>query len=286
MSFVTAEPEALTAAAGDLQGVGSVLAAQNAAAATPTTGLAPAGADEVSALMAAQFSTYGSMYQEVSAQAAAIHEMLVNTLNTNAQTYSATEAANAATASTPSVAGGGSFIGDLVSALGSNSMVTDLGGGASTAMMYIPSSLLPSMIGFMAQGGTSVSSAAGTGLGALLAPGGPLGALGGLGGSAAAAGSAASSAAAAAAPVTGVMGQASLVNSLSVPASWGAATPASAVPAAALQNPSWAVAPESNSVAAMPGGMPGAGSGRGGLGFGAPRYGVKPTVMPRPVVVG
>jgi hypothetical protein len=95
MSFVTTQPEALTAAAGSLQGIGSGVAAQNAAAAGPTTGVVPAAADEVSALTAAQFAAHAEMYQSVSAQAAAIHEMFVNTLGTSACSYAATEAANA-----------------------------------------------------------------------------------------------------------------------------------------------------------------------------------------------
>jgi hypothetical protein len=53
MSFVTTQPEALAAAAGSLQSIGSTLSAQNAAAAAPTTGVVPAAADEVSALTAA-----------------------------------------------------------------------------------------------------------------------------------------------------------------------------------------------------------------------------------------
>ena len=56
MSFVNAHPEALAAAAGNLQTIGSALSAQNAAAAAPTTGVVPAAADEVSALTAAQFA--------------------------------------------------------------------------------------------------------------------------------------------------------------------------------------------------------------------------------------
>jgi hypothetical protein len=96
MSFVTTQPEALTAAAGNLQGIGSSMSAQNAAAAAPTTGVVPAAADEVSALTAAQFAAHAQMYQAVSAQAAAIHEMFVNTLSTSAGSYAATEAANAA----------------------------------------------------------------------------------------------------------------------------------------------------------------------------------------------
>ncbi len=95
MSFVTTQPEALTAAAGSLAAVGSAMSAQNAAVATPTIGLLPAAADEVSALTAAAFAVHGQLYQAVGAQAAAIHQMFVATLETSAGSYAATEAANA-----------------------------------------------------------------------------------------------------------------------------------------------------------------------------------------------
>jgi hypothetical protein len=95
MSFVTAQTESLTAAAGALRAVGSALAAQNAAAAAPTTGVIPAAADHVSILTAAQFVAHGQLYQQVSAQAMAIHEMFVNTLDFSSGSYAATEAANA-----------------------------------------------------------------------------------------------------------------------------------------------------------------------------------------------
>lgn len=95
MSFVNTQPEALSAAAGSLQSIGSALSAQNAAAASPTTGVVPAAADEVSALTATQFAAHASMYQAVAAQAAAIHEMFVSTMNGSAASYAAAEAANA-----------------------------------------------------------------------------------------------------------------------------------------------------------------------------------------------
>ncbi|MBS4729194.1 PE family protein [Mycobacterium sp. SM1] len=98
MSFVTTQPELLAAAAGELAGIGSAMSAQNAAAAAPTTGVVPAAADEVSALTAAQFAAHAQLYQAVSAQAAAIHEMFVNALGTSAASYAATEAANAVAA--------------------------------------------------------------------------------------------------------------------------------------------------------------------------------------------
>ncbi len=98
MSFVSAQPAELTAAADNLQGAGWAMTSQNAAAAVPTTAVVPAAADEVSALTAAQFATHAEMYQLVSAQAAAIHQMFVSTLGAGAGSYAATEAANAAAA--------------------------------------------------------------------------------------------------------------------------------------------------------------------------------------------
>jgi hypothetical protein len=95
MSFVSAQTEDLTAAAGNLQGIGSAVTTQNAAAAAPTTGVVPAAADEVSALTALQFAAHAQTYQAISAQAAAIHDMFVSTLGGSAGSYAATEAANA-----------------------------------------------------------------------------------------------------------------------------------------------------------------------------------------------
>lgn len=99
MSFVTTQPEALSAAARNLAAIGSALAAQNAAAATPTTGVVPAATDEVSVLVAAQFATHAQMYQTVCAQATMIHDSFVRMLHLGAGSYEATEAINAAASS-------------------------------------------------------------------------------------------------------------------------------------------------------------------------------------------
>lgn len=96
MSFVTTEPEALVSAAGSLRGIGAALSAGNAAAVVHTTAVVPAAADPVSALTAAQFVTHAQMYQAVAAQAQAIHEMFVSTLNSGAESYASTEAASTA----------------------------------------------------------------------------------------------------------------------------------------------------------------------------------------------
>jgi hypothetical protein len=98
MSYVTTQPEALSATAVNLAGIGATLSAQNSAAAAPTTGLVPAAADQVSALAAAQFAVHAQMYQAISAQAEAIHQQLVSTLEISATSYAATETANATTA--------------------------------------------------------------------------------------------------------------------------------------------------------------------------------------------
>jgi hypothetical protein len=99
MSFVSTQPAELSTATENLQGIGSAMTAQNAAVAAPTTGVLPAAADAVSALTAAQFATHAEMYQAISAQAAAIQEMFVDTLGASAGSYAATEAANAIAAS-------------------------------------------------------------------------------------------------------------------------------------------------------------------------------------------
>jgi hypothetical protein len=96
MSFVTALPAMLESAAGELHSIGSAVAAGNTAAAAPTTGVLPPAADEVSALTAAHFAAHGVLYQELSAQATAIHELFVTTLGASAGSYAAAEAANAA----------------------------------------------------------------------------------------------------------------------------------------------------------------------------------------------
>jgi hypothetical protein len=96
MSFVTTQPELMTAVAGNLAGIGSAMTTGNAAAAGPTTAVVAAAADEVSALTAAQFVAHAALYQEMSAMAAEIHDLFVTTLGTSAGSYAAIEVANGA----------------------------------------------------------------------------------------------------------------------------------------------------------------------------------------------
>jgi hypothetical protein len=95
MSFVVTVPELVEAAAQDLSGIRSALGEATAAAAAPTTGIAAAGADEVSTAIATLFAGYGQEFHALSAQAAAFHQEFVNLLNGGANAYLETEAANA-----------------------------------------------------------------------------------------------------------------------------------------------------------------------------------------------
>ena len=94
MSFVMAAPEMLASAAADVAGIGSSLSAANAAAAAPTTAVMAAAGDEVSAAITSVFSRHAQQFQALSAQAAAFHDRLVQTLNSGAGSYASTEAAN------------------------------------------------------------------------------------------------------------------------------------------------------------------------------------------------
>ncbi|MDT5137042.1 MAG: hypothetical protein QOD58_1304 [Mycobacterium sp.] len=94
MSWVIAAPEYVAAAASDLAGIGSSLSASNALAAFPTTAVLAAGADEVSATIAALFGAHAQAYQALSQQAALFHEQFVQLMTGGAGQYAAAEALN------------------------------------------------------------------------------------------------------------------------------------------------------------------------------------------------
>jgi PE family/PPE-SVP subfamily C-terminal region len=289
MSFVTTQPEALTAAASALQTLGTSMATQNTAAGPPTTGIVPAAADQVSALQAAQFSAYGTWYQQVSAQAATIHQMLVNTLGTSAGSYGETEAANQTATGSTSLSG---LLGGLTGSGTSSSALS----GATVAPAQVSSSTgaaIGTPFNWFQNVGAASSDfiALGQGQflpkavdwnpdwpGGALAPGVPPGPI------------PAASAGAVGAPVLAGMGRASSLGGLSVPPSWATAgVPAANAAPATLTGAGWTSAvPHTPPVTTMPAGVPSVASagrpGSGLSGFGAPRYGVKPTVMPKPTL--
>jgi hypothetical protein len=280
----------LTAAASALQTLGTSMAAQDAAAAAPTTGVVPAAADPVSALQAAQFSAYGTWYQQVSGQATAIHQKLVNTLGTSAGSYGDTEAANQTVTGSTSLS---SLLGGLTGSGSSSSALSaatapaqvssstgatiatpftwfqNFGAAASQFDALSQGQFLPSAVNWdpTQPAASGLTDGAGAGLPPAAATGsaGPAG----VGG----------------APVLSGVGQASSLGGMSVPPSWAAGSVPATNPApATLAGAGWtSPAPHTPSVTTMPAGVPSAASaGRPGLGIGAPRYGVKPTVMPKP----
>lgn len=95
MSFVVVAPEALAASAADLARIGSAVVAANVAAAAPTIEVLAAGADEVSAQIAALFGAHAQSYQAVSARVVAFHEQFVRALSVGGASYAAAEAASA-----------------------------------------------------------------------------------------------------------------------------------------------------------------------------------------------
>src|ERR1700722_5122521 len=96
MSFLKAIPQELLSAATQLEGIGTSLTAQNARAAAPTTPIAPTAADPVSILQSGIFSSYGTLYQQIAAEAQAIQQQFTSTLGLSSGTYTETEAANEA----------------------------------------------------------------------------------------------------------------------------------------------------------------------------------------------
>ncbi|BBX99308.1 hypothetical protein MLAC_46020 [Mycobacterium lacus] len=95
MSFLNVAPDFVAAAASDLAGIGTAISDANVAAAAPTTAIAAAGADEISAAIATLFGTHAQHYQALSAQAAAFHDRFVQALTAAGGSYGIAEAVNA-----------------------------------------------------------------------------------------------------------------------------------------------------------------------------------------------
>ncbi|SOJ54257.1 putative PE-PGRS family protein PE_PGRS24 [Mycobacterium simulans] len=93
MSLMVA-PELITDTATRVENLGSMIRAANAAAAAPTMGLLPAGADDISAVVSEMFAEYGSAYQALGAQAAEFREQLVERYGWASRLYADTEAAS------------------------------------------------------------------------------------------------------------------------------------------------------------------------------------------------
>lgn len=98
MSFVFAAPDEPSASAANLQSIAPAPNAEHPAAAGPTVAVVPAAADEVSVLTAARFAAHAQRFQELSARAAAIQDLMAVMPAASAGSYAATEAANRSSA--------------------------------------------------------------------------------------------------------------------------------------------------------------------------------------------
>ncbi len=177
MSFLIAVPDQVQAAAQDLAGIRSSLLDTATSAAAPTTAVAPAAADEVSAAISALFGNFGQEFQWASAQAQAFHAEFVRLINAGAAAYVSTELANAEQAVANAVNAPAEAI------LGSPLLPGGLGVGAAQSVSA--SGLLGGLLGSGTSGGSLLGGLTGgtSGLGGLLSglTGGSGGLLGGLG---------------------------------------------------------------------------------------------------------
>ena len=128
--WVIAAPEYVAAAASDLANIGSSLSTANMAALVPTSGVLAAGGDEVSAMIAALFSSHAQAYQALSQQAAAFHAQFVQLMNTGASQYALQEAANASPLLETLGQDAGGAVNSSISALTGTPLVGGGGGAA------------------------------------------------------------------------------------------------------------------------------------------------------------
>ena len=282
MSLLKTIPQELLSAAAQLEGIGTSLTAQNAGAAAPTTAIAPAASDPVSLLQAGIFSSYGTMYQQLAAEAQAIQQQFTSTLGLSSGTYSATEASNAtAAAATDPISSIinaiSTFLGGPVGSLNGNPF--SLSGNFANVLNFESGNWASAMSDVLGVAGGGLLPAAGADVadvGAVdavdtVSPAAGMGGMGAVG----------------MMPVGG-LGQATMVGSLSAPPSWaGSVTPGAGVTAATpLETVGWtAAAPQAAPGTFVPG-VPGmASAARNSAGFGAPRYGVKPIIMAKVAAV-
>jgi len=93
MSYVLTEPDMVATAATDAESIGSALSTAVTDAAGPTTDLAAAAEDEVSAAVAKLFGAYAQEYQAIIAKAEAFHSEFTRALGAAANAYEHAETA-------------------------------------------------------------------------------------------------------------------------------------------------------------------------------------------------
>jgi hypothetical protein len=277
----------LSAAVTALTNADTALGTVIAGVAGPTTTVVAPGADTVSIAQAAAVDAWASTLQTALANGQSYASQFITNLSNASDTYNFAEAANAASATASAAASPGDG--------GILTTISQLLGGPSGSLNGMPFSLSSNTanIGNIGAGNwaSAMSDLLGMAGGGLLPAGSDtigdagvaaalasdttpvgvgMGGMGGFGGM----------------PMGG-MGGGTLVGKMSVPPSWGGTvTPVTGTMTSPLRTVGWTgAAPEATSGGFIPG-MPGmGGAGRSAAGFGAPRYGVKPIVMPKPATV-
>lgn len=262
--------------------------APDIAAISAVTAVVPPGTDQVSIAQAAAIDAWGATLQTALANGQSYATQFIANLSNASDTYSFAEATNAASATASAAAGsGGAGDGGVLTT------ISQLLGGPSGSLNGNPFSLSSNTanIGNIGAGNwaSAMSDLLGMAGGGLLPAGSdtigdagvaaalasdttPVGVgVGGMGGFGA--------------MPMGAMGGGTLVGNLSAPPSWaGTITPVAGTVASPLQTVGFTgAAPQAaagTGMAGMPGMVTG-GAGRSSAGFGAPRYGVKPIVMPK-----
>src|SRR5437588_8890001 len=97
MTSLITQPQILTTAAADASAIGSAINEAKAAAAGPTTSLAAAAEDEVSAITAQFFGSFGQEYQALLHQASAFNGQFAAALAGAGNAYAQAEAEIAGT---------------------------------------------------------------------------------------------------------------------------------------------------------------------------------------------
>ena len=249
----------------------SASAAQVTPFATPAATSNPGGtATQAAAVSQATAKSAASSSQSILQQ-------LTSSMPSSLQSLASPAATSAATTTTTPFQSLWSFLfGTTTIATNLSALVTSY---SPYAALFYNTEGLPYFSVGMGNFGTQIAKSTGMLGGALPAAAAPP-AVGGLGGLGAALGGGGAHS------VSAVSGGAGAVGKLAVPASWVGATPPAAPHGVQLVS-SVSAAPEAAGSGNLLGGMPLAGGGRGGgLGGFGPRYGFKPTVMPRPPSAG
>src|SRR5580693_7226707 len=252
-------------------------AGQSAAATQVTPFASPAATTNPTGTTAQVAAVSSATGTSAATSSQKILQELTSSMPTSLQSLaSPTSAATTAATTTPFQNLYSFLFGTTVLATNLSALVTSY---SPYAALFYNTEGLPYFSVGMGNFGTQIAKSTGMLGGALPAAAAPP-ALGGLGGLGAALGGGGAHS------VSAVSGGAGAVGKLAVPASWVGATPPAAPHGVQLVS-SVSAAPEAAGSGNLLGGMPLAGGGRGGgLGGFGPRYGFKPTVMPRPPSAG